>query len=102
MSVHFQPIAVVVASLAIDARALVGSGGEPSKQRGGDFRVQCRPFSPHCVSPFELLGAHAVEMTVTARPTEERLDVGGHFGKRQRQVLVDLSFDQLFLQAAEE
>ena len=72
-----------------------GSGGWSSQ---GSVET----LSARCVSRFELLGTQTAEMTVTARPIVERLDVVGYVGDRQLPVLVDLFLDPLFLQAAEE
>jgi hypothetical protein len=46
---------------------------------------------------FELLWAHAAEVTVAADPTVEPIDVVGHIVQRQRSVLIDLLLDPFLL-----
>jgi hypothetical protein len=86
-------------SLKVESMRSVGSDTQI-----GDWSSQdsVETLSAQCVNRFELLGTHATEMTVTARPIVERFDVVGHIGDRQLPVLVDLFLDPLFLQAAEE
>jgi hypothetical protein len=50
-------------------------------------------LSPPFVGRFELLGAHAAEMTVTPRPIVERIDVVSDIGERKRSVFIDLFFN---------
>lgn len=59
-------------------------------------------LSPRLVSRFELLGAHAAEMTMATRAIVERLDIVGHVSDRKCPGLIDLLLDPLLLQAAEE
>jgi hypothetical protein len=59
-------------------------------------------LSPTFVSRFELLGAHAAEMTMAARSIVERIDIVGDVGTGKLSVLVDLLLDPFFLQAAEK
>jgi hypothetical protein len=51
---------------------------------------------------FELLRAEPSEVAVTSRSIVEGIDVVSYFGDRELSVLVDLLFDSLLLEAAEE
>ena len=60
-------------------------------------------LSLRLVSGLELLGTHAAQMTMTAGPIVERVEIVGDIGQRQHSVLVNLLLDPfLLLQAAKK
>ena len=54
-------------------------------------------LSARFVSRLELVRTQPAEMTVTARPIVEGIDVVGQIGDRQLAILVDLFLDPFFL-----
>jgi hypothetical protein len=51
-------------------------------------------LSARPMTGFEQLGTHTAEMTITAHPNVERIEMIGHVGQRKLSILVDLFPDQ--------
>src|SRR5687767_14587783 len=73
-----------------------------SAARGWSSQHSVDRPSPQFLGRFELLWAHAAEVTMSAASIVETIDVVGHIVRRQLSVLVDPLLDAFFLQTAEE